>query len=224
MPVGGSESFWAPQLAGRAIGRENASLPALGASPNHLRREIERMRVLRNLLHWRLLIAVTLVLGAALGDRVPVLAVSGAVMSSATPSNAAPEAGQQIVVSIDIDVSGANPPDHRLGSFTGFLDWNTDVLQYNSNSGILTGFAGLVNPMPGHLIFNGANATGVTGSNTVLTITFDVVGNGVSALNLGYTTMAAASTFASLLPVLTVNDGQVVVGTAVYLPMVIRSR
>ncbi len=182
------------------------------------------MRILPNSLHWRLLIVVILVLGAVIGDSVPVLAVSGVVTSTATPSNASPDAGQQIVVSIDIDVSGANPPDHRLGAFTGLLDWNTAVLQYNSDSGILAGFAGVVNPTPGHLIFNGANAIGVTGSNTVLTITFDVVGNGVSALNLGYTTMAAAATFASLLPILKVNDGQVVVGTAVYLPMVIRSR
>ncbi len=172
---------------------------------------------------WRLLTAVVLVLAGVMSGGAPAFAVSGVATSTAAASNAAPSVGQQIVVSINIDVSGVNTPDNKLGSFTGTLDWNTAVLKYSSHSGILAGFTGVVNPSPGHLVFNGANATGVTGNITVLAITFDVVGAGTSPLNLGYSTMAAATTFASLLPVLTVRDGQVVVGTTIYLPMIVRN-
>ena len=123
-------------------------------------------------------------------------AISGGVTSAATPSNAAPSTGQQIVVSINIDMSGASAPDNALGSFTGSLAWNTAVLTYSSNTGIGAGFTGNVNTGSagsGSIAFNGANTTGATGNNVVLTITFDVVGGGTSALDLGYSAMAAAS-------------------------------
>jgi hypothetical protein len=153
-------------------------------------------------------------------------APSGAATSSATPSNAAPSIGQQIVVSINIDMSGVDPPDDKLGSFTGHLDWNPAVVAYNSNSAILAGFVGVVNTSSagsGHMIFNGAKVSGATGNTVVLTITFGVVGAGTSVLNLEYPSMAAAATFVELLPILTVTDGLVVVNSAaqhVYLPWV----
>ena len=139
---------------------------------------------------------------------------SGSATSSATPSNATPSIGQQIDVEINIDVSGVNPPDNALGSFSASLDWNSAVLAYHSNSGLQAGFTGVVNPTTGHLAFNGANPSGATGNFTVLSITFDVVGTGTSSLDLGYSAMAAASTFGNLLPLLTVNDGQVVVSSS----------
>ena len=143
---------------------------------------------------------------------------SGSVVSAATPSNATPSVGQQVVVSINIDMSGV--AGTALGSFTGSLAWNPAVLAYNSNSGIGAGFTGAINTGSvgsGSIAFNGANTTGATGNNIVLTITFDVVGGGTSALDLGYSVMAAASTFANLLPLLTVTDGQVVAsGPALY--------
>ena len=135
------------------------------------------------------------------------------MISAATPSNATPSVGQQIVVSINIDMSGASAPDNTLGSFTGSLAWNPAVLTYSSNSGLQAGFTGAINTGnvgSGSIAFNGANTTGATGNNIVLTITFDVVGGGTSSLDLGYSAMAAASTFANLLPNLTVTDGQVV--------------
>ena len=139
---------------------------------------------------------------------------SGSVISSAVPSDATPGVGDQITVPINIDMSNVDPPNDALGSYTGTLDWNTAVLAYNSYSGAPpAGFTGNVNTGgvgSGHIAFNGANAGGATGDITVLMITFDVVGGGTSALDLEYSAMAAAGTFESLLPFLTITDGQVV--------------
>ncbi len=154
----------------------------------------------------------------------PAAAASASITSAAIPSNAAPEVGQEITVTINIDMSGA--PEHKLGSFTGNLQWNKSVLAYKSYTGPLAGFTGLVNDTQaanGRITFNGANALGATGNVVVVTVTFDVVGRGTSALNLEYTAMAAALTFTPLLSILTVTDGQVVVGPGglyyTYLPL-----
>ena len=142
-------------------------------------------------------------------DGASLFAQTGSATSEAVPSYATPSLGDQIEVTINIDVTNVNPPDEKLGSFTGTLDWNSGVLAYNSNSGILSGFTGVVNVSSGHIAFNGANPSGATGNITVLRITFDVVGPGTSILDLEYSAMAAATTFNSLLPILTVNDGEV---------------
>lgn len=166
-------------------------------------------------LQWRLLLIVALMFSSLTLRSAPVLAApSGSVTSSAMPSNRTPTVGQQITVTININMSGVDVPDSHLGSFTGTLDWNTAVLSYTTNSGIQAGFTGNVNASSagtGHITFNGANASGVTGSLSILTITFDVVGPGTSPLNLEYSAMAAATTFGDLLPILTITDGQVVV-------------
>jgi pectate disaccharide-lyase len=175
------------------------------------------MESIRGLRHWYSLIVALLVFGGAMTGGTPVFAATGTATSSATPSNATPGIGDSIVVTIAIDVSGVTAPDNALGSFTGTLGWDPAVLAYSSNSGIQAGFTGVVNTGSagtGHIIFNGAKPSGATGNNVVLTITFDVVGAGTSALDLGYSAMSAASTFANLLPLLTVNDGQVVVTPA----------
>jgi uncharacterized repeat protein (TIGR02543 family) len=165
---------------------------------------------------WYLLLVLVLgALGAVLG-RALVSAQSGVVTSSAVPSATTPSVGGQIDVGINIDVSGVTPPDDELGSFTGSLDWDPAVLAYNTDSGILAGFTGVVNPSSGHMAFNGADPGGATGDFTVLTITFDVIGSGSSILDLEYSAMAAAVTFADLLPLLSVTDGEVNVSEADY--------
>ena len=132
------------------------------------------------------------------------------VTSAAIPSNAAPSIGDTITVPININISGA-----ALGSYTGTLDWDPAILSYQSYSDAPpTGFTGNVNSSnsaTGHIAFNGANASGTTGNTLVITVSFSVVGSGTSALDLNYSAMAAASTFESLLPDLTITDGQVVV-------------
>ncbi|MDH4136049.1 MAG: dockerin type I domain-containing protein, partial [Anaerolineae bacterium] len=142
------------------------------------------------------------------------ITVSGNVASAATPSDTAPTAGEEVVVTINIDMSGVAAPNSALGSFTGSLAWDPAVLAYNSYSGPLAGFTGAVNTADvgiGQISFNGANATGATGDVEVFEFTFHAVGAGTSTLNLEYSAMAAATTFTNLLPLLTITDGQVVV-------------
>jgi hypothetical protein len=177
-----------------------------------------------------LVLIVALLLEATMGG-IPVVAAGASVASAATPSNATPEVGEEIVVTINIDMSGASAPDNKLGSFSSALYWNPAVLAYKGNSGIQAGYTGLVNTTQvasGQITFNGANALGMTGNVVVLTVTFDVVGTGTSTLNLEYSAMAAALTFTSLLPILTVTDGRVVVGSggqySIYLPAVRKKR
>jgi hypothetical protein len=144
-------------------------------------------------------------------DSAPVFALSGSATSTVTVSDATPSVGEQIVVNINIDVSGVNSPDNLLGSYTGTLNWNPAVLSYQSYSGAPpAGFTGLVTNGSGLLTFNGANASGSAGNIPVLSITFNVVGTGISALDLGYSAMGAATTFNDLRPILTVNDGSLV--------------
>jgi len=170
------------------------------------------MRNTHHLIHWRLLVIVALVFGVTMIGSAPVFAVTGTVTSTATPSNATPTIGQTITVPIVINMTGVNSPDNALGSYTGSLDWNTAVLAYASHSGAPpAGFVNINDAATGHIVFNGANATGATGTITVLTVTFDVVGAGTSALDLEYSAMAAATSFANLLTNLTITDGSVTV-------------
>jgi hypothetical protein len=141
----------------------------------------------------------------------------GIVLGEAVPSDATPALGSTITVDINIDVSGTVPVK-LLGSFTGSLRWNGEVLRFASHSGIKVPFTGVVNDMnarAGQLSFNGANAAGASGKSNVLTLTFTVMGgNGVNtALDLEFTAMLSALDFSNLLPLLTVNDG--IVTTAV---------
>jgi hypothetical protein len=170
------------------------------------------MKSLHSLRRWYSPLVILLVLGGVMIGCAPITTQSGGATSSAIPSNTAPSIGEQIEVAISIDVSAVDPPDDALGSFTGSLDWNPAILIYTSDSGILAGFTGVVNDSDassGHIVFNGAQASGATGNVTVFSITFDVVGSGSSNLDLEYSAMAAAITFENLLPLLTVNDSQV---------------
>ncbi len=156
-------------------------------------------------------VAILLVFGNIMIARTPVFALSGTATSTATPSNPTPDVGDQITVDINIDVSGVAGSDNALGSYTGTLNWDPAILAYQSFSGAPpAGFTGVVNTAStgtGQIGFNGANASGAPGNTIVLTVTFNVVGAGTSALDLGISAMSAATTFVDLLPVLTVTDG-----------------
>lgn len=173
------------------------------------------MRPLYGLRPWSTITAVILLLSAIAIGSAPAFAQSGIVTSSVIPSNTTPDIGEQITATISIDVSGVVAPDNALGSFTATLDWNPAVLEYDGNSGILAGFSGVINDTQvssGHLVFNGAKATGSTDSFSVLEVTFNVVGSGSSDLNLEFSAMSSAYTFKNLLPLLTAYDGSVQVG------------
>ena len=69
----------------------------------------------------------------------------------------------------------------------------------------------------GVLPSTGPIQAGRTGSFTVVTFTFNVVAAGTSPLDLSYSAMAAATSFANLLSpnILTITDGSVTVGGGV---------
>jgi hypothetical protein len=182
-------------------------------------KESKKMKSVHRLLQLRLLLVIALVLGSVMVGSVPVSAQTGTVTSTATPSDATPQVGDTITVTINVDMTGVDAPDNYLGSYTASIAWDPAILDYVSNGGLPAGFTGVVNATnadAGVITFNGANAAGATGSLTVLTITFDVVGSGISDLDLEYSAMAAATTFANLLPLLTVTDGQVEASLAPY--------
>ncbi len=148
---------------------------------------------------------------------ITVLNPVNSVVSSVLPPDTTINSGETLVVRIHFDMTGVNPPDENLGSFTGNLAWNPAVLQYESNSGILAGFTGFVNDLNaanGTIIFNGAKALGQAGAFEVLELTFtaaNITATASTAIDLNYTAMAAAFTFVNLLPFLTVNDANVTV-------------
>ena len=140
--------------------------------------------------------------------------VADSVVASAIPSDSTPDVGDSITVTINIDMTNMDDPDDLLGSFTSSLSWNPAILSYSSNSGLLAGYTGAINPGSGIIQFNGAQATGVGGSIDVMTITFNVVGAGDAGLTLGFTAMASDEGN-SILGDLTINQGSVVAeGTA----------
>ena|GEM_PF-3852783 len=141
----------------------------------------------------------------------PLFAQTGYATSSVVLLNTTINIGEQIIVTININVSNVNPPDNHLGSFTGSLSWNPNVVEYIGDSGMQGGFAGFTNLSAGNINFNGANATGVTGSVNVLQITFEGHAGGTSPLELEYSAMAATETFANLLPILTISDDSITV-------------
>jgi len=141
-------------------------------------------------------------------------AVSGNAASAATPSDDPLTAGEPVVVTINVDMTGMDEPDDKLGSFTGSLAWDPAILAYDSYTGPLAGFTGAVNTGnagSGQISFNGANAGGATGNIETFEFTFHAIGAGTSDLDLEYSAMAAAATFTNLLPLLTITDGQVTV-------------
>ncbi|MGH7493508.1 MAG: FlgD immunoglobulin-like domain containing protein [bacterium] len=139
------------------------------------------------------------------------------VQAESAPSTTTAATGVPVTVDINIDLSQTSPAQ-LLGSFSGTLDWNTAVLSFVNHSGVKSGFTGVVgtnNTANGQLSFNGANAMGAGGKFNVLTCTFNAIGaNGTStALDLEFSAMAAALTFTNLIPLLSVTNGAVTIGT-----------
>ena len=160
--------------------------------------------------HWKLILVIILLLGfGGISSLYAESAVSGSILSSVIVSDPTPQVGDEIKVDIIIDATDVDSPDDSLGSFTGHLKWDPSIIAYQSDSGIKAGFQGRVNPMGDHMIFNGVQVMGAQGSSNVLTITFEVISLGSSDIELEYSAMAAAFTFVDLLPILTIEEGNV---------------
>jgi hypothetical protein len=147
------------------------------------------------------------------------LHAQGVVVAETVPSDPTPAQGATITVDINIDVSGTDPAK-LLGSFTGSLKWDRELIQYVGYDGVKAPFTGVVNVMNagaiGAILFNGANAAGAAGKSNVLTVTFTATSpNGLNvALDLEFTAMLAALDFTDLMPLLTVNDGSITTAIA----------
>lgn len=167
-----------------------------------------------------LLSAFLLILGSFLVPSSNVFSQTGSVVATAAVSDATPTVGDQVTVTVSIDMSAVNAPNNSLGSYTAAMLWNPSVLTYASHTGAPpTGFTGVVNTSnaaTGTINFNGANASGATGVTVAIAVTFNVIGGGNAALDLNFTALAAATTFSNLLGILTVNEGTIVAagGTA----------
>jgi len=161
-----------------------------------------------------LLTAFLFILGSFVVPSTAVYSQTGTVVATADASDTAPAVGEQVTVTVSIDMSAVNPPDNLLGSYTAALHWNPAVLSYVSYAGAPpTGFTGAVNTAntaTGTINFNGANASGAAGSTVVIAVTFNVVGGGNASLDQSFSAMAAASPFQSLLGILTVNEDSIV--------------
>ncbi len=155
-------------------------------------------------------------LGGVLLGSTPMFAQTGSVTSEAVPSNSDPLVGEQIDVAINIDMTNVDPPDNKLGSYTGSLTWDPAVLKFVSwSGGSTTGWdSPTVNDADsatGIIRFSDANPTGTTGAINIINIRLKAFAPGTSVLDLAYSAMSSASTFKNLLTILTVNDGSVTV-------------
>jgi len=132
------------------------------------------------------------------------------VKSVPVPTDATPGQNETFSVTVGVDMNDSPSPNDKLGSFTASLQWDTLAVSYVGNSGVASGFTGVVNDQnasSGELIFNGANINGATGAFSLITIDFVAVGSsGYSSLvDLEYSAMASTA-FTNLLPVLSARD------------------
>ena len=138
------------------------------------------------------------------------------LLSMALPSDSLPAQGDQISISIIMDLSGASAANSELGSFTGSLTWDELVLRYVAHSEIQQGFSGLVNTadaLNGEITFNGVNPGGEGGIFDILTVTFDVIGGDsmTTIVDLEYSSLSTPDPFIDLLPLAGIIDANILV-------------
>ena len=141
----------------------------------------------------------------------PVLA---AVAKTATPATVASESisaglalyadevevGDEVEGEVFVDLSGSGA---SLGAYEARLSWDAAVFSLiEVSDGTTAGFASaLYREETGALVFSQLNARGADGRVSLLRMRFSVIGNsGSGRLNLAFTVLTAAHTFASLLP------------------------
>ena len=142
-----------------------------------------------------------------------VYAQTGSIISGMILSDEDLAVGETLTVDVYIDVSGS---DSLLGAYTGSLNWDPLVLEYQSYSGAPPagtsgGIVNDTNVTTGEIIFNSTFVSGASGSTTAITIDFLTVGAGSGNLDLEFSSMSTPSPFNDLLPILTVEDETVLV-------------
>ena len=121
------------------------------------------------------------------------------------------EVGDEVEVEVFVDLgsSGAS-----LGAYQARLGWDASVLSLvEVSDGATAEFAGAYQRAEaGVLVFSQFNAQGADGRVSLLRVRFSVVGSGSGSLDLAFSVLDAAGTFASLLPSLVVEPAAIEIG------------
>ena len=141
-------------------------------------------------------------IGGGTGDGI----VAGLVVSAESV-----EAGDEVEVDVFVDLSGS---DAALGAYQARLGWDASVLSLvEVSDGAAAAFAGAYQRAEAEaLVFSQFNAQGAGGRVSLLRVRFSVVGTGASGLDLSFSVLDAAGTFASLLPSLVVEPAAIEIG------------
>ena len=121
------------------------------------------------------------------------------------------EVGDEVEVEVFVDLSGSGA---SLGAYQARLGWDASVLSLVAVSdGAAAAFAGAYQRAEAEaLVFSQFNAQGAGGRVSLLRVRFSVVGTGASGLDLSFSVLDAAGTFASLLPSLVVEPTAIEIG------------
>ena len=121
------------------------------------------------------------------------------------------EVGDEVEVEVFVDLSGSGA---SLGAYQARLGWDASVLSLVAvSAGATAEFArAYQRAEAGVLVFSQFNAQGADGRVSLLRVRFSVVGSGSGSLDLAFSVLDAAGTFASLLPSLVVEPAAIEIG------------
>ena len=121
------------------------------------------------------------------------------------------EVGDEVEVEVFVDLAGSGA---SLGAYQARLGWDASVLSLvEVSDGATAEFAGAYQRAEaGVLVFSQFNAQGADGRVSLLRVRFSVVGSGSGSLDLAFSVLDAAGTFASLLPSLVVEPTAIEIG------------
>ena len=116
---------------------------------------------------------------------------------------------QEFTVTVELEML---TEEVKLGSFSGDISWDPDLVQYKESSAVLFPFEGKtkLSANEGRLAFNGLNPLGSDGRFPILELTFTSLDSSTN-LNLDFKTVASAITFEQLVTNLAIKDGTVTV-------------
>lgn len=114
---------------------------------------------------------------------------------------------QEFTVTVELEML---IEEQKLGSFSGSVSWDPELVEYKESSAIFFPFEGKtrLSSSDGVLAFNGLNPEGSEGRFPILELTFRSLDNSTN-LNLDFNTVASALTFEQLVTNLSVTDGTV---------------
>lgn len=134
-------------------------------------------------------------------------------------TNREPVIDEEITVSIVADMSSFGD-EFALGSFTGSLKWDPEIIQYTGHSGLQSGFTGVVNEensLQGQIIFNGIHPSGVRDTITLIDLNYEIINSSAepSVLDLDYSSMALALNYKEIMPFIRVQDDTIQTVTSI---------